>query len=358
MRQQLVHFLRLLVFTLMYWCLVMCFFMLIRYYDLSGEPGIEVAYNYDASIWELTRFALFLGTYIGLFYAIIEFLFDKYLMKKLYLGLSILIRTFVYLLVLVSSTTLIMQVAEAQWGFDFNNERGWWQTNRMFWVFVVYFGIFSLGFSFLKIVKERFGRENFVKLLVGKYRKPTEEQRIFMFLDLKSSTTIAESLGHLSYSGLIQECFLDLNDFLSDHRAEVYQYVGDEAVISWRFDIGVKHNNSIKLFFAFQDRIAKRAAYYKEKFSVIPEFKAGLHGGELVVVEVGNVKKELAYHGDVINTAARIQSECNKHGEKLLISQSLLEQLDLRSDYLAKEMGKIDLKGKKKKVAIFAIQRA
>ncbi|NAS11982.1 adenylate/guanylate cyclase domain-containing protein [Poritiphilus flavus] len=358
MRQQLIYFLRLLIATLIYWCLVMCFFILIRYYDLSGEPGIEVAFSYEASIWELTRFGMFLGIFIGLFYAIVEFLFDRFLMKRLYLGLSILIRTWVYLLLLISSTTLIMELAEAEWGFDFDNERGWWQTNRMFWVFVIYFGIFSLGFSFLKIAKERFGRENFVKLLLGKYRKPTEEQRIFMFLDLKSSTTIAETLGHLSYSGLIQECFLDLNDFLSGHRAEVYQYVGDEAVISWQFDVGIRRNNCIKLFFAFQDRLEKRTEHYLEKYSVVPEFKAGLHGGELVVVEVGNVKKELAYHGDVINTAARIQKECNKYGEKLLISGSLLERLDLSSDYVAKAMGEIDLKGKKEKIPIFAIQKA
>jgi len=30
-----------------------------------------------------------------------------------------------------------------------------------------------------------------------------------------------------------------------------------------------------------------------------------------VVAEVGEIKTEIAYHGDTINTAARIQEQCN-----------------------------------------------
>ncbi|MEL6916768.1 MAG: adenylate/guanylate cyclase domain-containing protein [Bacteroidota bacterium] len=328
MKYSIKQFFQLLMVSFIFWILVCCLFIMIRYYALA-EEGLIVDYGLDIPINQWIDFGIVAGLFIGFFYAIIEFLFDTYLIKRLYLGLSILIRTLIYLILLISSLTLIMEIAELRFDRDLPNELGWWRTNKMFWLNVVYFGIFSVVFSFLKIAKERFGRGTFLKLLVGRYRKPIEEERIFMFLDLKSSTTIAERLGHLKYSKLIQDCFLDLNRFLDPYGAEVYQYVGDEAVLSWDFKNGVKRNNCIGLFYAFQDRMKKRIAYYQNKYGVFPEFKAGVHGGKLIVVEVGSVKKELAYHGDVINTASRIQGQCNAYGEKLLISEELLNHLHL-----------------------------
>src|ERR1044072_3586681 len=40
------------------------------------------------------------------------------------------------------------------------------------------------------------------KWLTSKYPQPREEERIFMFLDLKNSTTLAEKLGNLRFSQL------------------------------------------------------------------------------------------------------------------------------------------------------------
>ncbi|MGB5820056.1 MAG: adenylate/guanylate cyclase domain-containing protein [Saonia sp.] len=357
MKYNLREFFRLLVASIVFWSLVFCFFILIRYYALNEEQGIILSEQFKIPIVQWLDFGLFLGVFIGFFYAVIEFLFDKYLLKKLYLGLSILIQTFIYLVLLIFSFTLIIEIAETRMDLDLPNERGWWRTSKVFWLTVGYFGVSSVVFSFLKIAKERFGRDNFFKLLMGKYRKPVEEERIFMFLDLKSSTTIAEDLGHLKYSKLIQDCFLDLNLLLYRYGAEVYQYVGDEAVLSWDFKKGVKRDNCIGLFFAFQDRMQKRKTYYQKKYGIVPEFKAGLHGGKLIVVEVGSVKKELAYHGDVINTTSRIQDQCNSYKEKLLISEELSEHLKLNGKYGTTKMDHLVLKGKTRGLTIFAVHR-
>jgi adenylate cyclase len=177
-----------------------------------------------------------------------------------------------------------------------------------------------------------------------------------MFLDLQASTTIAEQIGHYSYSELIQDCFYDLNRIVTKYEAEIYQYVGDEAVLSWKYKRGIKNNNCIKIFFHFQKRIKKRQQYYLSKYNLVPIFKAGLHGGELIVTEVGTVKKEIAYHGDVINTSARIQGECNKYNELLLCSNMLINDLSLATKYSPEFIGNIELKGKEEKFKISAIR--
>ena len=65
-------------------------------------------------------------------------------------------------------------------------------------------------------------------------------------------------------------------------------------------------------------------------------------------------KKEIAYHGDTINTAARIQSKCNDFDRVLLISRELQKMLENNS-FRFEDLGSIPLKGKKNKVLINAV---
>ena len=355
MRQKLPSILQLTAFSLVYWSVVMCLFLLLRYMDLEGEPGITFKEDFEISIRDLSLYGITLGILIGIPYAIIEVIFDQILRPKISLGLSILIRTLSYLIMLIFSITFVMVIAEIQLGLNLPNEPGWWRSSSLFWVFVAYFGVFSIIFSFLKIGKERFGRGTFFGILLGRYTQPREEDRIFMFLDLRSSTSIAEKLGHLSYSAFIRDCFLDLNAILNKYDADIYQYVGDEAVLSWKNNKGVASNNCIALFFDFKRKLDSRTNYYQKQYGLLPEFKAGLHGGTLVVVEVGSVKKELAYHGDVINTTARIQDQCNQYGEDLLISEDLLRYLKIDNGYVPMEIGNLVLKGKTESLKLYAI---
>ncbi|MEN8789065.1 MAG: adenylate/guanylate cyclase domain-containing protein [Flavobacteriaceae bacterium] len=357
MRDRLKPILELMLTSIVFWSVVMCFFVWIRYYDLDGEPGIQLVNDFIPSFWELTLIGIYIGFIIGFFYALLDLVFDHYLSVRLHMGLILFIKTLSYLFLLIFSVTAVMSFVEILWGMDLPNERGWWRETPNFWVFVAYFGIFSLIFSFLKIAQRRFGRGVLLNLLMGSYTKPKEEDRIFLFLDLRSSTSIAEKLGHLLYSSFIRDCFLDLNKILDKYEAEVYQYVGDEAVISWKYDRGLRRDNCVRLFFHFENILRKRYAHYSEKYGIEPEFKAGLHGGTLVVVEVGSIRKELAYHGDVMNTSARIQEQCNKYGENLLVSASLLRDMKLNQDFITKEIGLFNLRGKSDDQLLFAIRQ-
>ena len=178
-----------------------------------------------------------------------------------------------------------------------------------------------------------------------------------MFLDLKDSTPYAEKLGHIKFSQLIQDCFHDLNLIVPDFKAEIYQYVGDEAILSWRPKQGVDDLNCIAIFFAFKSKLSENQGDYKEKYHLVPEFKAGLHVGEATIAEVGDIKREIAYHGDVLNTAARIQGVCNEYGKSMLISEKLAMLLEFENQNYYKELvGQVPLKGKAKPVKIFSVE--
>ena len=78
--------------------------------------------------------------------------------------------------------------------------------------------------------------------------------------------------------------------------------------------------------------------------------------GKVTAVEVGDIKRDIAYHGDTVNTAARIQSVCNQFGSSFLTSQSIVSNSAIREFYEVRSLGMISLKGKSQPVELFSIQ--
>ncbi|WP_116108111.1 adenylate/guanylate cyclase domain-containing protein [Lewinella sp. IMCC34191] len=228
--------------------------------------------------------------------------------------------------------------------------------SKLMVVVLVYFLLISLLITLFQRMYQKVGPGIFGNMLVGRYHKPREEERIFLFIDLRDSTPIAERLGHLLFSQLIQDCFADVTDAVIHHQAEIYQYVGDEVILCWKTKPGLKHNNCIAAFFEFDRILARRSGYYESNYGFHPEFKAAAHIGRTTVAEVGVVKRELAYHGDVLNTTARIQSKCNELGEQLLISPALSARLDLDRDYITHEYPPVELTGKRYSLPVIGIR--
>ena len=221
----------------------------------------------------------------------------------------------------------------------------------------VYFVLVILLINFVLHINRKFGYGVLLSMLLGKYHKPRKERRIFMFLDMKDSTGNAEELGHVWYSRLIQSCIHELSDLITQYKAQVYQYVGDEVVLTWKTDKGLKELNCFELFYAFKQRLSDKQDYYKKFFRVIPEFKAGISEGIITVAEVGDIKRELAYHGETLHTAARLEKLCNQLGQDILVSEKLLKALPADIRYKIELMGEFQLKGKGAKEKVYGISR-
>lgn len=179
-----------------------------------------------------------------------------------------------------------------------------------------------------------------------------EEDRIFMFLDMKSSTTHAEKLGAGRYSMLVQDCFFDMTKASRLSNAQIYQYVGDEAVFTWKTS-EVNLKNSVQHYFNFRENLRQRSSYYLSQYGIVPEFKAGIHHGRVIRTHVGVIRKSIAFHGDAINTASRIQGKCNELGKDLLVSAAVRD--GLYEAFRISSEGSYQLKGKDCKVSIFSV---
>ena len=183
--------------------------------------------------------------------------------------------------------------------------------------------------------------------------RPREVKRIFMFMDLKNSTTIAEKLDNKTYSNFIKDFFFDISDAIVMYHGEIYQYVGDGLVIVW--PVRESSIDCILCYFKMIESVKRRDEYYETRYGFQPEFKAGIHAGKVVMTEVGKIKKEIAYHGDTINIASRIEGKCNELNQDLLISKDVLEYLKDYEEFQVMEKGEISLKGKTEKLSLYGL---
>lgn len=210
--------------------------------------------------------------------------------------------------------------------------------------------------NFIRQINRLMGQNVLLNYIMGKYQLPLEEELIFMFLDLKSSTTIAEQIGLEKNHELLNDFFYDMTDPILESKGRIYQYVGDEIVITWHMKDGISKLNCVNCFFKIQNKIRDKKEIYLNKFNVFPEFKAGLHCGKVITGEIGDIKKDIVYHGDTVNTSSRIQYECNTFGKLLLASEHLINKLDIDGKFKVESIGKIKLKGKLEELELYSIE--
>jgi adenylate cyclase len=305
--------------------------------------------------------AVILGAIYGISIGTTEYYLDKKIFRKLSLGKILLFKTlisislFALLLLIFRFVLFDIFVSPVLGPVGARlSETSW---NYLFFLLLIYFFCMTLVITFINQVNRKYGPGVLVPLLLGRYRSPKEEERVFMFMDLKSSTSAAEKLGHLKYSSFIRDCFSDINEMLYPFGAQVYQYVGDEIVVMWPGSEGLRDHFCLRFFFAVKKQFEFRANYYTSAYGFIPQFKAGLHMGKVTAVEIGEIKKDIAYHGDTLNTAARIQGVCNDHGSDLLVSEYLIDQVGAHEEFTYNHFGKVLLKGKSQEVGVVGVSQ-
>ncbi|MGH7373972.1 MAG: adenylate/guanylate cyclase domain-containing protein, partial [Candidatus Rokuibacteriota bacterium] len=194
--------------------------------------------------------------------------------------------------------------------------------------------------------------------VAGRYHQPTAEERIFLFLDLEQSTTLAERLGSARYFELLRRFVDDLTDPIVASRGEIYQYAGDEVVVTWPLAEGVRAANCVRCFFWSQDAVAREGSRYTRDFGVVPRFRAGLHGGTVTAGELGDLRRQIVFVGDILNTAARLEEYAKRTDLELVVSGSLLARLELPPGIEARLCGELELRGKEARVAAYSLSGA
>lgn len=339
------------------WFIMANFEIMVNAADIKNIIESNVITSYMYSGYQYLEASLF-GLIFGIAFASLEHIADSSIIRKHSFGQIIAFKSLFYIFALIVAIVVIYYFFYFSGIYPVEyltaDVLGYMTFESILSLFLfILFTIFIM--NFVLQVNRKFGPGNLTNMLMGKYAKPKAEQRIFMFLDLNNSTTLAESLGHLKYSELIQTCYRDLTNIVLKYEADIYQYVGDEVVLSWSITKGLYKSNCIKTFFAYERTLNKKSDFYISKFGIVPEFKAGIDMGTVTATEIGEIKREIAYHGDVLNTASRIQHLCKKLHQKIIVTEKVSRHLQLGKGFSKKSIGELNLRGKKGVTGLYSI---
>lgn len=252
------------------------------------------------------------GLLIGVSVALFETSFGKIFRQRSFIS-TVFIRTLIYLCIILFWLFIINTI----------NNVIIWETTVTEGIFLYVNNdsfIYNLTFAFSGIlimttfyqISKLHRKGELASYILGRYNNPREVEQIFLFVDLKSSTQIAEKIGNLAYGKFLQDYYADITTAIKKTSAIVYQYVGDEIVLTWPTAKGIYKNRCVEFIGEMKNTFSSLSEKYENLYGFSPEFRAGLHGGKVLITWIGEVKKEIVYVGDVLNTTARIAEECKK----------------------------------------------
>jgi adenylate cyclase len=208
---------------------------------------------------------------------------------------------------------------------------------------------------FVRQMSRLLGERTMRDVLFGRYHRARTEERFFLFVDIAGSTPLAERIGPGAVHRFLGEVFRLASDPIDDHRGEVYQYVGDEIVITWTVAEGRDSARPVACFFAIEGALAQAAPEFEREFGALPRLRAALHGGPVITGEVGGSRRAIVYHGDVMNTTSRIEGATRDLDRQFLVSGDAVERLKDLSGFTLDDLGLQQLRGRAAPMRVYAV---
>ncbi len=221
--------------------------------------------------------------------------------------------------------------------------------------------IISLGLVLFFIVQFQFtsiiGFKRFSNLLAGRYFRPVEEDRIFLFVDLIGSSAAARQLGDVRFHEYLADFFHQMDRAIVRNGGEIVSYVGDAVIITWPLsEKPDKNSSSVRTLVTMHKLLKNQSEYFEREYGRVPQFRAALHGGPVVVGECGDSRRQVTFLGDVVNMTARIEEVGKSNGEPYIISDALSGRVTQPRDVGFVELGMFDLKGSDEPFKLHALR--
>lgn len=325
--------------------------------DLNYYPTTNNPYSFARNLMIVPILAFLTGLLMG-------YLEKKYI-QRIFEGrifrIKIIVKSLFYIIVIVSFLSVTSALTSSlEYQIPFFSTEAWKSAGSFFTSFSffglsLYIGVMVVVSLFYVEIRKSVNKNTINNFFIGTYAQPVTEEGIFMFVDMNSSTSHAEKLGHELYFKMLQEYYKDLTIAIVKYKGDIYQYAGDQVIVTWTLHRGLKDKRCIKCFLYMRKIFIRNKDKYLQKYGVFPEFKAGIHTGLVTTGEIGDVKKEILFTGDVLNSTARIQDLCKEYNVDNLLSKELLNKLEMINYSMVRRIGEVKLKGKKQPTELYTL---
>ncbi len=179
-----------------------------------------------------------------------------------------------------------------------------------------------------------------------------------LFSDIRSFTTISESLAPDALVESLNYYFKLMVDSIMSRGGVVDKYIGDAIMAFYGAPVR-RDDDALQATDAGLDMLERLEDFnvwqaQKER----PPFKIGI-GINYGIVTVGNIgseqKMDYTVIGDMVNVASRLEGLTKRYQEGLLVSEEVKN--NLRGTFPSRLMDRVTVKGKTKSVGVFAVKR-
>lgn len=177
-----------------------------------------------------------------------------------------------------------------------------------------------------------------------------------LFADLVGFTAMSEQTDPRVVVEILNRYFQAMSRAIADCNGHVSKFMGDGLMAIF----GAPDPNPWQTMDAVRAAVAMRSALHHYNRSLtargLPALRVsmGIHTGAVIAGVIGSLELvEYTVIGDVVNTAARIESLTRVHGVDLLISAPVRATLDHR--FIVREMSAATVKGKADPIVTFAV---
>jgi len=180
-----------------------------------------------------------------------------------------------------------------------------------------------------------------------------ESEATVLFSDIRSFTTLTESLGPQGTVSMLNAYFSLMVDCLQQEGGILDKFIGDAvmAVFGLPIPCGDDADRAVRTAIAMLTSLqAFNSSRAQEGLAPI-RIGIGLHTDAVVSGNIGSPKRmNYTVIGDGVNLAARLESACKHYGAQLLISESTRSRL--KGTYRMREADRVVVKGKTEPVLI------
>jgi adenylate cyclase len=182
-----------------------------------------------------------------------------------------------------------------------------------------------------------------------------------MFTDIRSFTTISESMSPEELILLMNDFLTPMSDLVMQNRGTIDKYMGDAMMAFWNAPLDDADHARHACLSALEMNRAllpvneklKEKAEREGRTAVFLNAGIGINTGLCSVGNMGS-RQRFAYSalGDTVNLASRLESQTKAYGVNILAGEKTKDQV---ADYAFLELDLIRVKGKEKPVRIYTL---
>ena len=199
--------------------------------------------------------------------------------------------------------------------------------------------------QFLKYLE----KESIVDIKMG---DAVERNMTILFNDIRNFTSLSEQMDVRDNFGFLNSYFKIMNPVINKNNGFIDKFIGDSimALFPEKPDHGIYAAIEMQKLLNDYNADRKKEGYKPIKIGI------GLNYGKLMLGTVGSDERlSTTVIGDAVNLASRIEQLTKYYGVKILITDNVFKNIDMKNKFLLRGIDIVRVKGKKEPVEIYEV---